>query len=132
MEHRRDHRKFVSVEIVINDRNVGKLKGKIRNISLSGILVDIGDSSQQLSTIVDVSFPVCACGGTNQCQAKALVVHQQSGCLGLMFSELDAGVRQMLRKMLYGYATVAERAYLYQGFKDTSRRAIRSEANTGY
>ncbi|MCU7871189.1 MAG: PilZ domain-containing protein [Candidatus Thiodiazotropha sp. (ex Lucinoma borealis)] len=120
MEHRRDHRKLLSLEIVINDRNLGRLNGKIRNISLSGMLVDIGDSSQQLNTIVDVSFPVEACGGTNQCQAKAYVVHQQSGCLGLMFSELDAGVRQMLRKMLYGYATVAERAYMYQGYSGTS------------
>ncbi|MCU7904802.1 MAG: PilZ domain-containing protein [Candidatus Thiodiazotropha sp. (ex Epidulcina cf. delphinae)] len=131
MEHRRGHRKLVSVEIVISDRGFGKLKGKIRNISLSGMLVDIGDSSQQLSTIVDVSFPVDACGCANRCQAKALVVHQKSGCLGLMFSELDAGVRQMLRKMLYGYATVAERAYLYQGFKDTSR-VVHREVNTSY
>jgi hypothetical protein len=83
------------------------------------MLVDIGEDSQQINTIVEVSFPVEACGGTSQCRAKAMVVHQQSGCLGLMFSELDSSVRQMLRKMLYGYATVAERAYLYQGHKAT-------------
>jgi c-di-GMP-binding flagellar brake protein YcgR len=115
MEHRCDHRKLISCEITIKDRKLGKLKGKVRNISLSGMLVDVGEDSQQINTIVEVSFPVEACGGTSQCRAKAMVVHQQSGCLGLMFSELDSSIRQMLRKMLYGYATVAERAYLYQG-----------------
>jgi hypothetical protein len=121
MEHRRDHRKLLSLEIVINDRNNSKIYGKIRNISLSGMLVDLGDSSHQLTPIVDVTFPVESCGSRKQCQAKAFIVHQQSGCLGLMFSELDAGVRQMLRKMLYGYATVAERAYLNYGYSDTTQ-----------
>jgi c-di-GMP-binding flagellar brake protein YcgR len=120
MEHRRDHRKLLSLEIVINDRNHGKIHGKIRNISLSGMLVDLGDSSHQLTPIVDVTFPVDTCGCQKQCHAKAFIVHQQSGSLGLMFSELDAGVRQMLRKMLYGYATVAERAYLYHEYSDTT------------
>lgn len=120
MEHRRDHRKLLSFEIIINDRNRNKLHGKIRNISLSGMLVDIGDNTHHLNTIVEVTFPVETGGDQRQCRAKALIVHQQSGCLGLMFSELDAGVRQMLRKMLYGYATVAERAYLYHGYSDTS------------
>ncbi len=119
MEHRCDHRKYISCEITIKDRKLGKLKGKVRNISLSGMLVDVGEGPQQINTIVEVSFPVEACGGTSQCRAKAMVVHQQSGSLGLMFSELDSSVRQMLRKMLYGYATVAERAYLYQGYKAT-------------
>ncbi|MBT2969338.1 MAG: hypothetical protein B6D72_11460 [gamma proteobacterium symbiont of Ctena orbiculata] len=120
MEHRRDHRKLLSSEIVIIDRNHGEIQGKIRNISLSGMLVDIGDNLHRLNPIVDVTFPVESCGCQKQCQAKAFIVHQQSGCLGLMFSELDAGVRQMLRKMLYGYATVAERAYMYHGYSDTS------------
>ena len=120
MEHRRDHRRLLSLEIVINDRNHGKVHGKIRNISLSGMLVDLGDSSHRLNPVVDVTFPVESCGSRKQCQAKAFIVHQQSGCLGLMFSEMDAGVRQMLRKMLYGYATVAERAYLYYGYSDTN------------
>jgi hypothetical protein len=38
-----------------------------------------------------------------------------------MFSEMDAGVRQMLRKLLYGYATVAERAYIHTGYSEKSR-----------
>ncbi|MEW7973278.1 MAG: PilZ domain-containing protein [Candidatus Thiodiazotropha endolucinida] len=131
MEHRRDHRKLLSFEIVINDRTYGQLHGKVRNISLSGMLVDIGDSSHHLNPIVDVSFPVESCGGKSQCQAKAFIVHQQSGCLGLMFSELDAGVRQMLRKMLYGYATVAERAYMHTGYSDTSQ-ALPNRASANY
>jgi hypothetical protein len=61
-----------------------------------------------------------------------MVVHQQAGCLGLMFSELDAGVRQMLRKMLYGYATVAERAYLYQGYKTSDQSSPKEMSASGY
>lgn len=120
MEHRRDHRKLLSSEIIINDRIIGQLQGRIRNISLSGMLVDIGDSSQHLNPVVEVTFPLESCGGDRQCRTKAFIVHQQSGCLGLMFSEMDAGIRQMLRKMLYGYATVAERAYMHAGYSEIS------------
>ena len=122
MEHRCDHRKLLTLEIVINDRNQGKIRGRTRNVSLSGMLVDIGETPLRLNTIVDISFPV-ACGeGSRDCKAKAYVVHQQSGSLGLMFSEIDSDVRQMLRKLLYGYATVAERAYLSQRQGRTSSR----------
>jgi hypothetical protein len=121
MEHRCDHRKLLSCEITINDRKLGKIKGKVRNISLSGMLVDIGESEQHINKIIEISFPIEVCGGTSHCRAKAMVVHKQPGCLGLMFSELDAGVRQMLRKILYGYATVTERAYLYQGYKSNDQ-----------
>jgi hypothetical protein len=118
MEHRRDHRKLLSSEIIINDRTRGQLHGKIRNISLSGMLVDLGDSSHHVNSIVDVSFPLEFFCGKALCQTKAFVVHQQSGCLGLMFSELDAELRQMLRKLLYGYATVAERVYMHTDYGD--------------
>ncbi|MGD9169207.1 MAG: PilZ domain-containing protein [Candidatus Thiodiazotropha sp.] len=121
MEHRCDHRKLLSSDIIINDRTLGQLNGKIRNISLSGMLVDLGDSSHHVNSIVDVSFPLESPCGKNRCQTKAFVVHQHSGCLGLMFSELDAGLRQMLRKMLYGYATVAERAYMHTSYSDKSK-----------
>jgi hypothetical protein len=114
MEHRCDHRRLVALEIVVNDRNHGKIRGRTRNVSLSGMLVDVGETPLGLNTIIEVSFPV-ACGSEfRDCSAKAYVVHQQSGSLGLMFSEIDSDVRQILRKMLYGYATVAERAHLAQ------------------
>jgi len=114
MEHRCDHRKLLSLEIVLNDRNLGKIKGRTRNVSLSGMLIDIGEATLGMNTIVDVSFPVICGDESRKCKAKAYVVHQQSGSLGLMFSELDSDVRQMLRKLLFGYATVAERAILAQ------------------
>jgi hypothetical protein len=114
MEHRCDHRKLLSLEIVINDRHHGKIKGRTRNVSLSGMLIDIGETSLGLNTIIDISFPVICGEESRKCRAKAYVVHQQSGSLGLMFSEIDSDVRQMLRKLLFGYATVAERAFLSQ------------------
>lgn len=114
MEHRCDHRKLLTLEIVINDRKLGEIKGRTRNVSLSGMLVDIGETPLRLNTIIDISFPVVCGEESRDCSAKAYVVHQQSGSLGLMFSEIDSDVRQMLRKLLYGYATVAERAYISQ------------------
>jgi hypothetical protein len=114
MEHRCDHRKLLSLEIVINDRHHGKIKGRTRNVSLSGMLIDVGETSLGLNTIIDISFPVICGEESRKCRAKAYVVHQQSGSLGLMFSEIDSDVRQMLRKLLFGYATVAERAFLSQ------------------
>jgi hypothetical protein len=112
MEHRCDHRKVLTLEIIIDDRHSGTIKGKTRNVSLSGMLVDIGKAPVPLDTIVEVSFPV-ACGKfSKDCKAKALVIYQRNGKAGLMFSEVDTYVRQMLRKLIYGYATTAERAYL--------------------
>jgi hypothetical protein len=46
-----------------------------------------------------------------------------------MFSEMDAGVRQMLRKKLYGYATVAERAYMHTDYSDRSLMSNQTGAN---
>ena len=111
MEHRCDHRKLLTLEIVINDRNQGKIRGKTRNVSLSGMLVDISETPLSLNTIIDISFPVDCGDESRKCSAKAFVVHQQAGSVGLMFSEVDSGVRQMLRKLIFGYATVTERAY---------------------
>ncbi|MEJ2454974.1 MAG: PilZ domain-containing protein [Candidatus Thiodiazotropha sp.] len=120
MEHRCDHRKLLSLEIVLNDLDAGEIRGKTRNVSLSGMLVDIGDAPLRLNTIIDISFPVVCGEISRNCKAKAFVVHQQSGSVGLMFSEIDSDVRQMLRKLLYGYATLSERAYLSQRQQEIS------------
>ena len=112
MEHRCDHRKLLSLEILINDRNTGVFKGKTRNVSLSGMLIEFSETPVELDTIVEVSFPVVCGEMTRDCKAKALVIHQQNGKVGLMFSEIDTNVRQMLRKLLFGYATPAERAHI--------------------
>ncbi len=120
MEHRCDHRKLLTLEIVLNDLDAGEIRGKTRNVSLSGMLVDIGDAPLRLNTIIDISFPVVCGEISRNCKAKAFVVHQQSGSVGLMFSEIDSDVRQMLRKLLYGYATLSERAYLSQRQQEIS------------
>jgi hypothetical protein len=120
MEHRCDHRKLLTLEIVLNDRDVGEIRGKTRNVSLSGMLVDIGETPMRLNTIIDISFPVVCGKESRDCKAKAFVVHMQAGSLGLMFSEIDSDVRQMLRKLLYGYATLTERAYLSQRQQKTA------------
>ena len=120
MEHRCDHRKLLSLEIVLNDRDAGDIKGKTRNVSLSGMLVEVGETQMKLNTIIDISFPVVCGEISRDCKAKAYVVHQQSGSVGLMFSEIDSDVRQMLRKLLYGYATLSERAYLSQRQQEIS------------
>ena len=114
MEHRCDHRKLLSLEIVLNDRDAGEIRGRTRNVSLSGMLVDIGDTPMQLNTTIDISFPVVCGEISRNCKAKAFVVHQQTSSVGLMFSEMDSDIRQMLRKLLYGYATLSERAHLSQ------------------
>ena len=112
MEHRCDHRKLLTLDILIKDRHTGVLKGRTRNVSLSGMLIDFYETPTELDSIVEISFPVVCGELTRDCKAKAFVVHQQSGSVGLMFSEIDTNVRQMLRKLLFGYATPAERAHI--------------------
>jgi hypothetical protein len=84
------------------------------------MLVDIGETPMRLNTIIDISFPVVCGKESRDCKTKAFVVHQQAGSLGLMFSEIDSDIRQMLRKLLYGYATLSERAYLSQRQQKTA------------
>ena len=120
MEHRCDHRKLLTLEIVLNDRDTGEIKGRTRNVSLSGMLVDVGDTTLKMNTIIDISFPVICGGESRNCKAKAFVVHRQAGSVGLMFSEIDSDIRQMLRKLIYGYATLTERAYLSQRQQENS------------
>ncbi len=120
MEHRCNHRKLLTLEIVLNDRTAGEIRGKTRNVSLSGMLVDIGETPLSLNTIIDISFPVECNGMIHNCETKAYVVHQQAGSVGLMFSEIDSDIRQMLRKLIYGYATLSERAYQSQRRQEVS------------
>ncbi|USF86346.1 PilZ domain-containing protein [Candidatus Endoriftia persephone] len=111
MEHRCNQRKPMSINVVLNYRNLGLVTGRTRNLSLGGMFIDIGVIKLSRNAVVELSFPVACGSGTQQCKAKALVVHHGSDGVGLMFCEMDSKVRQMLRMVLFGYATVSQRAY---------------------
>ena len=123
MEDRYNQRKALSLEIMLSVRELGLMSGTTRNVSLGGMSVDIGRISLEKNQLVDIVFPVNCGDESRQCKAKAMVAHSSLGNIGLMFSELDSNVTQMLRKLLFGYATVSQRAYLAQNISDSRHAA---------
>jgi hypothetical protein len=84
------------------------------DVSLGGVTIDLGSDNLQVRQKVLVSFSV-RCGNQNRsCSTEAVVVYAEQDHSGLNFTTLDSSVTQMLRHFLFGYATVAQRAYLNQ------------------
>ena len=120
VEDRYNQRKALSLDIMLSVRDLGLMSGKTRNVSLGGMSVDIGRISLEKDRLVDIVFPVNCGDESRQCKARAVVAHSSLGDIGLMFSELDSNVTQMLRKLLFGYATVSQRTYLAQNNSDST------------
>jgi c-di-GMP-binding flagellar brake protein YcgR len=114
MNQRYEQRKSLSLDITIAVEGKGKLSGRTMDISLGGMAVDIGRDWLEPCDCVDIIFNVDCGEQVRQCRASAVVMHSRVGYSGLAFSELDSTVKQMLRKRLFGYATVSQRAYLAQ------------------
>lgn len=114
MNQRYDQRKPLSLAITLAVAGKGALSGKTTDISLGGMAVDVAGASLNPFDCVDVIFDVDCGDQVRECKASAVVMHSRKGRSGLAFSELDSNVKQMLRKLLFGYATVSQRAYLAQ------------------
>ena len=99
---RRDQRRALSWEIML----------------AVGMSVDICQFRLGRQQQVDIAFQVNCGDQVRQCKAKGVVVHSRKGTVGLRFKGLDSCVRQMLRRRLFGYATVSQRTYLAQNATD--------------
>lgn len=104
MEHRCAVRKPIALNVTLNYRGLGLISGKTQDVGLGGMFINVGRVQLAINALVEITFPVKCPTKSVQCKAKALVVHHRADGVGLMFSELDTNVRQMLRRILNGQA----------------------------
>ncbi len=107
MEHRCAVRKPIALDVTLNYRGLGLISGKTQDVGLGGMFINVGRVQLAINALVDITFPVKCPTKSMQCKAKALVVHHRADGVGLMFSELDTNVRQMLRRVLNGQVDTA-------------------------
>jgi len=127
MEKRFNQRKPFAIRIKLDVPNKGLMDASTLDMSLGGMSVDLGLILLAQNEIVNVTFLVDCGDEARQCMAKAVVAHNQLGRIGLTFRDLDSKVKQMLRKELFGYATVSQRAYLAQVQKFAGNAVFRRE-----
>ena len=100
MEHRCNTRRPVVLEALIECRGLGRVPGRIRNISLGGVFVETGRQRPAMNSIVDLCFSVPYRGGGYRCRISAMVVHRIEGGIGLMFEDLSPQIERVLRAVI--------------------------------
>lgn len=119
MESRYSKRRPMSMDIVISASQLGMLDAKTLDVSMGGMFVETNDSNSfKENELVDIWFYINCDNKPCRCEAKAIIVHMRDRQIGLKFKYLDGALKQKLRKVLYGYATVSQRAYMRQVFDD--------------
>lgn len=101
MEHRYGSRTGIGsvVEIRCHDRQT--LVGRVRNVGLGGMFIELGRESLPLNLSVHLSFALEASGRRRRCTADGIVVHREQGGCGVMFSALDGDALEALDGLLH-------------------------------
>ncbi|PLY15685.1 MAG: hypothetical protein C0631_06055 [Sedimenticola sp.] len=101
IEHRYSLRRPIEAEVVLNFRALGLVRGKVRDLGVGGMFVDLGCVQLPLNALVEVSL-LLDCRATGEAiRAEAMVVHQAGGGVGLMFRDLDPQCHMFLHDMVY-------------------------------
>ncbi len=100
MEHRCSSRKPLMLDVVIGYNAIGLVQGRTRDVGLGGMFVETGCVELPVNAVVQASFILEKNGRKAACQAKALVVHNQSLGAGLMFNDLNDDLYSTLHDIL--------------------------------
>jgi hypothetical protein len=102
VEHRYGSRTGVGtvVEIRCHDRKT--LVGRVRNVGLGGMYIDLGREGLPLNLPVHLRFALETGGPPRPCAADGIVVHREPGGCGVMFSALDGDTLEALDGLLHG------------------------------
>lgn len=88
MEHRWGRRAALDVEVTINDRPLALLRGRIRNISISGAFVQT-KISLPINTRVELVFTPHKDDPNRVYRLDAIVLRRTPEGLGMMFSQFN-------------------------------------------
>jgi hypothetical protein len=98
MEHRCSIRKQIAIRVLFYKHGLPVQSGLSRDLGLGGVFVETGAFRWQKNECLDVEF--ISSRGAKFC-LPVLVVHQQEKGVGLMFDQLEAGQRKILREILF-------------------------------
>lgn len=101
MEHRCSLRRPMKVDIVLNYRSLGLVRGRSRDVGMGGMFVETGRIQIPVNAMVDVSVMLDTADGACAFHAEAIVVHTNKGGIGMMFSDLKPGLHDLLHDLIY-------------------------------
>lgn len=87
-------------DVIIVYRSLGMVKGQAVDISLGGMCIDIGRVNIPERAPVSVRFSLLTSAGTQNCEAHAVVVRQDSEACCLMFDGMDIDTHRALRSLV--------------------------------
>ncbi|MCG8427499.1 MAG: PilZ domain-containing protein [Chromatiales bacterium] len=109
IEHRHSRRRPIEAEVILNYRSLGLIHGKSKNLSRGGLFVDLGCVQLPLNAMVGVALMLAGEDHPRTVSADAMIVHQASGGVGLMFRYLDRPSEVLINELIHieSHSTVA-------------------------
>ncbi len=101
MEHRWSPRKAVKMDVFINYRPLGLVRGETRDISLEGMFVETGRIALPKNEAVDISFTLQHEKEAGVHHLGAYVVHSSDKGVGLMFRDFQSSVFRALEDVIF-------------------------------
>lgn len=101
VEHRCDTRTCIGTVVEVRCRDRQALIGRMRNLSLGGMFVELGRTNLPLNLSVHLRFELEATGHRRPCLAEGILVHQGPGGCGVMFTAVDGDTLEVLGSVLH-------------------------------
>ena len=89
------------MEVVLNYRSLGLVRGKTRNVGMGGMYIETGRIQLPVNAMLDLSVILDTAHGARTYQAEAIVVHSDNEGVGIMFSDLGSGLHDHLHDVIY-------------------------------
>jgi c-di-GMP-binding flagellar brake protein YcgR len=105
MEHRCSKRKPIQHNVVVDSPGLGLTSADIGDISVGGMFVQTDGLNFPLDAPVFVAFDIPAGTDHDDFGLEAMVVRRTTSGVGLMFLEMETGIRRALQSALYGMPT---------------------------
>ncbi len=102
MDLRNSPRRQVELNTTLNYRSLGLVQGRIRDIGMGGMFVDIGRIQLPVNAVLEVSLMIESAKMVVPMTVEAMVVRCAEKGVGLMFDELDGEVHKALTQLVFG------------------------------
>jgi c-di-GMP-binding flagellar brake protein YcgR len=107
MEHRCSTRNANQQSVVVKSPRLGLTSANISDISLGGMFVQTAGLNFPLDAPVSVAFDLPVETYHDDFRLEAMVVRHTPSGVGLMFLEMETGIRRALQSALYGAPSFA-------------------------
>ncbi len=101
VEHRCGSRTGIGAVVEVRGHDRQALLGRVRNVGLGGMFIELGRASLPLNLSVHLTFDLEAPGLRRSCAADGIVVHREPYGCGVMFSALDSDTLNALHSLLH-------------------------------